>query len=767
MATAQGEEPPATDVERVFAEWDECFQRHKQELQALRSPQQEYKAKVDAIDAQISQWWAAYDEMSSDEKQQERDSLGLLFAEKSSLAGQHQSTLEAQQAVYERQQRDVFQRLHAAMDGLVRGRFPDGTKRTDLDKDGGSQIEDSARVTDLEAEAEEDSVEIIGDSDSVSEDDNSEEEGHAITPKGNTEKAMKRPRSDAELSPRGTEEQNEEGRKRRPNRSSRFSSGGRFGMRTAEIPGTKMRGQRGRPRGRPRGRGRGRGRSETMSRRTRSGGRGDEATGVAQETLGPGWRQVGSVFRHGPEPSRRRAPRAERDDSEENTYVRRVPGEVCLAYFGGNAVKTPILILPLNDMGSIGISENLSTLNLDEDMPKCCLFSSRSQKYQWARGYEDDGRLESNREYPVLCLISSQLKKCPASWVAGCDMISIHDDEVGWKLNHHYHEACDVLRKIELTPARNTDDIQNNRNPTSLLEGNTDDVQDHRNSTPLLEVADTMRTNLHEKDKSNPEPERSTQSETFPDPNGESLSEKTTSGNAVHQNDKIESESTAQNSESGTASKSAASSFSAETGQAQHESGGFGESYLENIAHTSLNYARNKADVMEGGNCETNRPDEAATGQFTFLPMSREHPEKQQGEHRPSASYTPPIAGAQGPGGETSYNATGPNAQEASPRTRAQIGEMFNEIERHMAERQVRVPWASGPANPRLSSQASTSAQSYEASSTDTYPHQSQTDRHQVPPSQNTYHSPSQETNSSSTLPPLNPSSRTYRWLPP
>lgn len=190
MATAQGEEPPATDVERVFAEWDECFQRHKQELQALRSPQQEYKAKVDAIDAQISQWWAAYDEMSSDEKQQERDSLGLLFAEKSSLAGQHQSTLEAQQAVYERQQRDVFQRLHAAMDGLVRGRFPDGTKRTDLDKDGGSQIEDSARVTDLEAEAEEDSVEIIGDSDSVSEDDNSEEEGHAITPKGNTEKAV-------------------------------------------------------------------------------------------------------------------------------------------------------------------------------------------------------------------------------------------------------------------------------------------------------------------------------------------------------------------------------------------------------------------------------------------------------------------------------------------------------------------------------------------------------------------------------------------------
>ncbi|CAH0031602.1 unnamed protein product [Clonostachys rhizophaga] len=706
MATdGQSEGPPATDVERVFAEWEECFQRHKQELQALRSPQQEYKAKVDAIDARISQWWAAYDEMSSAEKQQERDSLGLLFTEKSSLAGRYQSTLEAQQAVYERRQRQVFQRLHAAVDGLVRGHWPDGTKRNDPDTDRGSQIEDSTRVFDSEAEVEEDPVENIGDSEGVSDDDNSEEEGHAVTPKGNTEKA------------------NEEGRKRRRNRSSRFSSGGRAGMRTAESPETKMRGQRGRLRGRlrgrPRGRARGRGRSETMSGRTRSGGCGDEPTDdAAQETLGPGWRQVGSVFRHGPEPSRRRAPRAERDDSEENTYVRRAPGEVCLAYFGDNAVKTPILILPLNDMESIGISENLSTLHLDEDMPKCCLFSSRSQKYQWARGYEDDGRLESNREYPVLCLISSQLKKCPASWVAGCDMISVQDDEVGWKLNHHYHEACDVLRKIKLTPARNTDDIQN-----------------HRNSTPLLEVADTMRTNLLEKGKSNPEPERSTQPETFSDPNGGPLSEETTSGNVVHPNDKIESESTAQDSESGTASKNALSSFSAETGQARHESGGFEESYLENLAHTSLNYARNKADMMEGGNCETSRPQEAATGHFTFPSIAGEHPAEQLGEHRPSASSIPPIVGAQAPGGETS-NVAGPNPQEASPRTRAQIGEMFHEIERHMAKRQIPVHWASGP--PGLSSQASTTAQSYQASSTDPYPHQPQTNRHQIPLSQNT-----------------------------
>jgi hypothetical protein len=395
-------------------------------------------------------------------------------------------------------------------------------------------------------------------------------------------------------------------------------------------------------------------------------------------------------------------------------------------------------------MESIGISESLATLNLDEDMPKCCIFSSRSQKYQWARGYEDDGRLESNREYPVLCLISSQLKKCPASWVAGSGMISIHDDEVGWKLNHHYHEACDVLRKIKPTPARNTDDNQNDQN-----------------STPFLEVADT-RTSLHEKGESNPEPESSTQPETFPDPNGGPFSE-TTSENRVHQNDKIESESTAQNSESGTASKNESSSFSAETGQTQHESGGFEESYLENLAHTSLNYARNKADMMEGGNCETNRPDKAATGQF----IAREHTEMQQGEHHPSASYTPPIVGAQAPGGETSNNVTGPNAQEASQRTRAQIGEMFNEIERHMVERQIHVPWASGPANPGLSSQASTSAQSYQASSMDTYPHLPQTDRHQIPPSQNTYHPPSQGLNSSSTLPPLNPSSRTHRWLPP
>ncbi|CAG9982757.1 unnamed protein product [Clonostachys byssicola] len=572
-----GSAPPATEVERVFAEWEDCFQRHKQELQALRSPQQEYKAKVDAIDARISQWWAAYDEMTAAEKQQERDSLGLLFTEKSSLAGQHQSTLEAQQAAYERRQREVFQRLHAAMGRLVKAHSPDdGRKRNDatsLDrsKDGDSQIGDRTRESESEAET----VESSGDS---------EEEGHAVTPKGNTEKAMKRPRPDAELSPRETEEQNEGGRKRRPNRSSRFSTGGRFGTRTAERPGIKMRGQRGRPRGRPRGRGRGRGRSETMSGRTRSGGRGDEPTDdTVQETLGPGWRQVGSVFRHGPEPAGRRAPRKERDGSEEdNTYVRRAPGEVCLAYFGDNAVKTPILILPLNDMESIGISESLATLNLDEDMPKCCIFSSRAQKYQWARGYEDDGRLESNREYPVLCLVSSQLTKCPASWVAGGDMISI-DDEVGWKLNHHYHEACDVLRKIKPrrseSPARNTENIQNDQN-----------------STAVLEVDNSLRTSLDGTSNSNPEPETSTQPEIFPNPNGGSFSEETTSENAVHQNDEIEGGSATRDAENGMAPKNTSSSFSAEPGQAPHESRGVEKSYLENLAHTSLDYTCNEAN---------------------------------------------------------------------------------------------------------------------------------------------------------------------------
>ncbi|VUC29465.1 unnamed protein product [Clonostachys rosea] len=676
MAADQGEGtwvPPATEVERVFAEWEQCFLRHKQELQALRSPQQEYQAKSDAIDARISQWWATYDEMSSAQKQQERDSLGLLFAEKSSLAAQHQLTLEAQQATHERRQREVFQRLRTAMDGLVSVGLPGGSKRKraqtlDRPRDGGSQNHDTARGSRLEAESEAGAIETIDDSRSLFDADDSVEEGHASTSKGNTEKVKARMRKDPDYVPTG-------------------ALGFRLVVMQESAPPKLSR-------------------LEYEDNADDLVGDPGDAVEVVAEA-GACWgaldQEVGQVVLQRMRYMKRWALVGDRLDLFFDTDQSPHPeqSEMLHQKTTHNAVKTPILILPLNDMESIGINEDLTTLHLGEDMPKCCLFSSRSKKYQWARGYEDDGRLESSREYPVLCLTSSQLQKCPASWVPGDQMTSIHDDEAGWKLNDHYHEACDVLRKIK---------ARQSQSPARI----TDDIQSDQGSGPLLEADDSMNTSLHE--KPNPNPETSTQPQILPDPNGPSSPEETVSENLGHQDDKVESESTARDAEAGVASKNVASPIWAEPSQAQHESGGHKESYLENLAHTSLDYVR---DNFDGINHTTVHLFGDATARDT--PPSRA---KEQPDTLALASYPPPIADIQAIEGtqipqphhtvnpqldiedsviptdsETTSNVqTEPDAQESSTHTRAQVGEMFNEIERHMAEKQIRVHWASVPA---------------------------------------------------------------------
>uniref|UniRef100_A0A8H7NBA9 Uncharacterized protein n=1 Tax=Bionectria ochroleuca TaxID=29856 RepID=A0A8H7NBA9_BIOOC len=108
------------------------------------------------------------------------------------------------------------------------------------------------------------------------------------------------------------------------------------------------------------------------------------------------------------------------NEGNENSYVRRQPGDISLVYYCGESI--PVLVLPFDNMLEIGINGDLKTLNLVQTMPGCCIYSQVPGKYGWKDGYEDGGRLESFRAHPCLCLTHNTLKLCPPLWVKGTDL---------------------------------------------------------------------------------------------------------------------------------------------------------------------------------------------------------------------------------------------------------------------------------------------------------------------------------------------------------
>ncbi|KAI3567877.1 hypothetical protein IWW34DRAFT_676719 [Fusarium oxysporum f. sp. albedinis] len=96
-------------------------------------------------------------------------------------------------------------------------------------------------------------------------------------------------------------------------------------------------------------------------------------------------------------------------------------GSVYLAFWEKSKEWLAVLLLPMQDLQSIGISGSMESLGLAEVLPAC--YDNKGGNLFWAEGYNDGEPLVAEREFPVMYFDGQDFPaKSAVGWVAAKDL---------------------------------------------------------------------------------------------------------------------------------------------------------------------------------------------------------------------------------------------------------------------------------------------------------------------------------------------------------
>ncbi|KAM0287590.1 hypothetical protein ACHAO9_007620 [Fusarium lateritium] len=102
-------------------------------------------------------------------------------------------------------------------------------------------------------------------------------------------------------------------------------------------------------------------------------------------------------------------------------------GRIYLTFWAKTKEWLAVLLLPMGDFNSVGIPGSITSCGLSESLPSCYRFNKRTKKYTWAREYQDDMPLVSERIFPVMYFDGREFPhKSAIMWIEGKDLRKFH-----------------------------------------------------------------------------------------------------------------------------------------------------------------------------------------------------------------------------------------------------------------------------------------------------------------------------------------------------
>ncbi|KAI5456254.1 hypothetical protein BGZ63DRAFT_397097 [Mariannaea sp. PMI_226] len=96
-------------------------------------------------------------------------------------------------------------------------------------------------------------------------------------------------------------------------------------------------------------------------------------------------------------------------------------GSVYLAFWAKSKDWLAVLLLPMQDLQSVGISGSIESLGLAEVLPRC--YCAEQGNFSWAEGYNDGEPLIMEREFPVMYFDGQDFPaKSAVGWVSARDL---------------------------------------------------------------------------------------------------------------------------------------------------------------------------------------------------------------------------------------------------------------------------------------------------------------------------------------------------------
>ncbi|TVY66165.1 hypothetical protein Focb16_v009863 [Fusarium oxysporum f. sp. cubense] len=116
-------------------------------------------------------------------------------------------------------------------------------------------------------------------------------------------------------------------------------------------------------------------------------------------------------------------------------------GELYLALHEQSQLWLAVLLLPLANLHTIGISATIQSLGLARNIPSCVVYNLDSEQFEWRDGYADGEAFAHKRRFPIAYFTETEFPDSSAvKWIAAEDLRILDESSVQSPIPH-YHVA--------------------------------------------------------------------------------------------------------------------------------------------------------------------------------------------------------------------------------------------------------------------------------------------------------------------------------------
>nr|CEG03283.1 unnamed protein product [Fusarium acuminatum CS5907] len=136
----------------------------------------------------------------------------------------------------------------------------------------------------------------------------------------------------------------------------------------------------------------------------------------------------------------------QQDDSSHKVDL--IPGRVYIIYWNESKQWFAGVLLPLQDLESIGIRDSMEKIGLLKSLPDCYQYDSSALSFSWTKGYEDGGPMSSEQHFAFVFFEGVKFpEESHLAWIPIYDIKEWDEKEA--QMIEHSEQALDYLRTQE------------------------------------------------------------------------------------------------------------------------------------------------------------------------------------------------------------------------------------------------------------------------------------------------------------------------------
>ncbi|KAM0247182.1 hypothetical protein ACHAP5_004262 [Fusarium lateritium] len=152
---------------------------------------------------------------------------------------------------------------------------------------------------------------------------------------------------------------------------------------------------------------------------------------------------------YGSKGRRTRWPRRHTDQQDDSSHkFDLMPGKVYIIYWTESKQWFAGVLLPLQDLASIGIHDSIEKIGLVKSLPDCYQYDTSDMSFSWTKGYEDGGPMSSEQHFAFVFFEGVKFpEESHVAWIPFHDIKEWDEKEA--QMIEHSEQAFEYLRTQE------------------------------------------------------------------------------------------------------------------------------------------------------------------------------------------------------------------------------------------------------------------------------------------------------------------------------